>query len=355
MVNIFNRKIKLNTETTSDELGGVKKTNTTYANGFISGDKTPFIETSEFLGENHTDSNDSKEVRDFWSYLSVLNNWHQDKFNWEINNTKIDKIILEQWLFNYGELVAFKDAIGEIVLMPFIVETWDMYGEPKKVTPISVLESKNSTKFKTVHIGENAITIRHNVRSRFNNTISSGDFYKLWFKLKDAAFTRNSIYSATQLSISRLLLGGDIDSIMKSNIDKILDSSSPTLNVDAESMRQILQGKDGKLNIIELDGKISDRWINLTNFLNDAARVVGAPYDSNSQKKERKNVDETNLHNNLGNSILRTQFSLREHGVKKINEMFNVNWSVKWNEDFTNEIDLLGEVENITEKKEEKK
>lgn len=281
--------------------------------------------------------------RDFWE-SAVLNNftWRQyynrlvelaiSMFEWKNLPESIDPRFLELTLFTDGQAVFFKDEVmGYLALQNAMGGNFDVYRIPEKRRAYAVNGyQKDLTNKDSVIIYNNYL--------HTNSMLDSQMFAKRLYNL-DRAIDVNANAQKTPI----LLLCDDSERLTLENMYMQYDGNKP-----------VIKGVKGlnpnAFTVLKTDAPyVADKLYELkTQIWNEALTYLGIS-NINVTKKERLITDEVTR--NQGGTIASrySRLESRRQACDKINEMFGLNISVDYREDWSDSsfgTDTTGEKED---------
>lgn len=243
-------------------------------------------------------------------------------FKWENLPNTVDPRFLEFALLRDGRAVFFKDEALKEYLCLFCVGggALDVYGIPKQRTAYGL------NNYQYPNLNEDNSVIIYNNKLHTNLTIDLLDFAR---RLYDIDRTIDINVRAQKTPV--LITGEEKQMLGLKNLYKKYEGNEPVIYGDKHQINgEVFQ-------VLKTDAPfISKELYELkTNIWNEALTYLGISNIS-YQKQERLLTDEVNR--GLGGTIMNRNIRLseRKEACKRINEMFNLNIDVKFNEEYNN-------------------
>ncbi|UWG67531.1 MAG: Connector [Bacteriophage sp.] len=240
-------------------------------------------------------------------------------FKWEGLPESVDVRYLEMELFLTGQALFFKDdVLGYLVLGCLANGSFDVYGEPKVRRAYSRYSGYNSDSF----TDKNSVIIWNN----YMRVPSAQDVMYYAQRLWDLDSTIDINARAQKTPV--LIQCDEKQKLSLLNVYKEYDGNSPVLfgdkNLDIKGF-----------GVLKTDAPfVADKLYELKNQIwNEALTYLGISNVS-YQKRERLITDE--VARSQGGTVASrySRLAMREQACDRINEMFGLDVSVKYREDF---------------------
>lgn len=281
-------------------------------------------------GKNNFSSSLAKNMLSNNMYLRRLCELSMSMFKWEGLPESVDVRYLEMELFLTGQALFFKDdVLGYLALGCLANGSFDVYGEPKVRRAYSRYSGYNSDSF----TDKDSVIIWNN----YMRVPSAQDVMYYAQKLWDLDSTIDINARAQKTPV--LIQCDEKQRLSLLNVYKEYDGNSPVLfgdkNLDIKGF-----------GILKTDAPfVADKLYDLKNQIwNEALTYLGISNVS-YQKKERLITDEVTRGQGGTVASRYSRLSMRKQACDKINEMFGLDVSVKYREDFQIP-DVDGEVDS---------
>lgn len=281
-------------------------------------------------GKNNFSSSLAKNMLSNNMYLRRLCELSMSMFKWEGLPESVDVRYLEMELFLTGQVLFFKDdVLGYLALGCLANGSFDVYGEPKVRRAYSRYSGYNSDSF----TDKDSVIIWNN----YMRVPSAQDimYYaqRLWDL--DSAIDINAKAQKTPV----LIQCDEKQRLSLLNVYKEYDGNSPVLfgdkNLDIKGF-----------GVLKTDAPfVADKLYELKNQIwNEALTYLGISNVS-YQKRERLITDE--VARSQGGTVASrySRLAMREQACDRINDLFGLDVSVKYREDFQIP-DVDGEVDS---------
>ncbi len=282
------------------------------------------------------------------SYATSLEKIMSTIFKWEGLPEEIEGWMIERLLFWRGEC-AFWKLGDKYITTPFVKKDWDMYNLTTIANPIPYNGKGPTSKF-TLHredikpkIGffkEKAVFITNNINKK--NTLfpvitllreMQGVYVELSNERKNSRsinlFNANDKKTAKTMKneIDNIYYGNEPFAILTTASQKIIDSATR------------LGDKDKDRTVV--------LWESFSKYKKEINELVGIPFDSRAEKKERVLEQEVNVSQIQVNETLQGMLMFRERAVKEINKTFNLNITVGFDSHIENALEQQDNQEQI--------
>lgn len=247
-------------------------------------------------------------------------------FEWKNLPKSVDPRFLELTLFSDGMAVFFKDPVlNELALQCMISGQLDVYRIPKNRTAFA------SNGYRMPLTNENSVIIFNNMLHT-NSMLDVKMFSRRLYNL-DRAIDVNANAQKTPI----LIQCSENERLTMKNLYEQYDGNQPFIFGDKAL-------NTNGLKVLKTDAPfVADKLYELkTQIWNEALTYLGIS-NTNIMKKERMITDE--VQRNQGGVIASrySRLDSRKQACKKINEMFNLNISVDYREDYRIYDDLVDE------------
>lgn len=253
------------------------------------------------------------------TYLRRLCELSMSMFKWEGFPESVDVRYLEMELFLTGQALFFKDdVLGYLALGCLANGSFDVYGEPKVRRAYSRYSGYNSDSF----TDKDSIIIWNN----YMRVPSAQDVMYYAQRLWDLDNTIDINARAQKTPV--LIQCDEKQKLTLLNVYKEYDGNSPVLfgdkNMDIKGF-----------GVLKTDAPfVADKLYQLKNQIwNEALTYLGISNVS-YQKRERLITDEVTRSQGGTIASRYSRLAMREQACNKINEMFGLDVSVKYREDF---------------------
>ena len=274
-----------------------------------------------------TEFEDSLRMNNFtWrQYFNRLMELSMVMFEWENVPDTIDVRFLELTLFRNGSAIFFKDEVlGYLALASANYGKFDVYNVPRERRAYS------SNSYQKQLTNEDSVIIYNNYL-RTNSRLDVEMFAKRLYNI-DRAIDTNINAQKTPI----ILLCDENERMTYINLYKEYDGNSP-----------LIKGTKGlDLNgftVLKTDAPyVADKLQMMkTELWNEALTYLGIS-NVNTTKKERLVTDE--VIRNMGGTIASrySRLEMRRQACEKINDMFGLNMTCNYREDFNHIIDNYG-------------
>lgn len=281
-------------------------------------------------GKNNFSSSLVKNMLSNNMYLRRLCELSMSMFKWEGLPDSVDVRYLEMELFLTGQALFFKDdVLGYLALGCLANGSFDVYGEPKVRRAYSRYSGYNSDSF----TDKDSVIIWNN----YMRVPSAQDvmYYaqRLWDL--DSVIDINAKAQKTPV----LIQCDEKQRLSLLNVYKEYDGNSPVLfgdkNLDIKGF-----------GVLKTDAPfVADKLYELKNQIwNEALTYLGISNVS-YQKKERLITDEVTRSQGGTVASRYSRLAMREQACDRINDLFGLDVSVKYREDFQIP-DVYGEVDS---------
>ena len=252
-------------------------------------------------------------------YMRKLCELSMSMFKWEGLPESVDVRYLEMELFLSGQSLFFKDDVmGYLTLGCLANGSFDVYGEPVSRRAYSRYNGYNSDVF----TGKDSVIIWNN----YMRVPSAQDVMYYAQRLWDIDSTIDINVSAQKTPI--LIQCDEKQKLSLLNVYKEYDGNSPVLfgdkNLDIKGF-----------GVLKTDAPfVADKVYELKNQIwNEALTYLGISNVS-YQKRERLITDEVTRSQGGTIASRYSRLAMREQACNRINEMFGLDVSVKYREDF---------------------
>lgn len=270
-------------------------------------------------GKNNFSSSLAKNMLSNNMYLRRLCELSMSMFKWEGLPDSVDVRYLEMELFLTGQALFFKDdVLGYLALGCLANGSFDVYGEPKVRRAYSRYSGYNSDPF----TDKDSVIIWNN----YMRVPSAQDVMYYAQRLWDLDSTIDINAKAQKTPI--LIQCDEKQRLSLLNAYKEYDGNSPVLFVD--------KNLDIKgLGVLKTDAPfVADKLYELKNQIwNEALTYLGISNVS-YQKRERLITDEVTRGQGGTVASRYSRLAMREQACDRINELFGLDVSVKYREDF---------------------
>ena len=287
-------------------------------------------------GKNKFTSSLAKNMLSSNMYLRRLCELSMSMFKWEGLPESVDVRYLEKELFLTGQALFFKDdVLGYLALGCLANGSFDVYGEPKVRRAYSRYSGYNSDSF----TDKDSVIIWNN----YMRVPSAQDVMYYAQRLWDLDSTIDINAKAQKTPV--LIQCDEKQRLSLLNVYKEYDGNSPVLfgdkNLDIKGF-----------GVLKTDAPfVADKLYELKNQIwNEALTYLGISNVS-YQKKERLITDEVTRGQGGTVASRYSRLAMREQACNRINELFGLDVSVKYREDFQipnvdGEVDSEGGVED---------
>lgn len=281
-------------------------------------------------GKNNFSSSLAKNMISCNMYMRRLCELSMSMFKWEGLPESVDVRYLEMELFLTGQALFFKDdVLGYLALGCLANGSFDVYGEPKVRRAYSRYSGYNSDSF----TDKDSIIIWNN----YMRVPSAQDVMYYAQRLWDLDNTIDVNARAQKTPV--LIQCDEKQKLTLLNVYKEYDGNSPVLfgdkNMDIKGF-----------GVLKTDAPfVADKLYELKNQIwNEALTYLGISNVS-YQKRERLITDEVTRSQGGTVASRYSRLAMREQACDRINEMFGLDVSVKYREDFQIP-DVDGEVDD---------
>lgn len=256
-------------------------------------------------------------------YMHRLCELSMSMFEWKNLPETTDARYLEMSLFLNGNALAFNDeVVGFLVLDCLANGSFDVYGEPVSRRAFSRYTSYNSP----ILNKDNSVIIWNN----YLRTSSAQDVF--WYANRLWELDSTIDVNAKAQKTPVLIQCDEKQKLVLQNVYKEYDGNSPVIfgdkNLDIRGF-----------GVLKTDAPyVGDRLYELKNHIwNEALTYLGIA-NVNYQKKERLISDEV-MRSQGGTIASRfSRLAMRQQAADRINEMFGLDVSVEYRDDFNNEL-----------------
>lgn len=264
-----------------------------------------------------------KNIMGWNLYMRRLCELSMSMFEWKNLPKTADARYLEMSLFLNGNAVAFEDdVVGFLALDCLTNGSFDVYGEPVTRRAFSRYTSYNSPILNKV----NSVII-------WNNYMKTGSLQDvLWYANRMWELDSTIDVNAKAQKTPMLIQCDEKQKLVLQNVYKEYDGNSPVIfgdkNLDIRGF-----------GVLKTDAPyVADKLYELKNQIwNEALTFLGISNIS-YQKKERLISDEV-LRSQGGTIASRfSRLAMRQQAADKINEMFDLDISVEYRDDFNQEL-----------------
>ena len=270
-------------------------------------------------GKNNFSLSLAKNMISSNTYLRRLCELSMSMFKWEGLPESVDVRYLEMELFLTGQALFFKDdVLGYLVLGCLANGSFDVYGEPKVRRAYSRYSGYNSDSF----TDKNSVIIWNN----YMRVPSAQDVMYYAQRLWDLDNTIDINARAQKTPV--LIQCDEKQKLTLLNVYKEYDGNSPVLfgdkNMDIKGF-----------GVLKTDAPfVADKLYDLKNQIwNEALTYLGISNVS-YQKRERLITDEVTRGQGGTVASRYSRLAMREQACNRINEIFGLDVSVKYREDF---------------------
>lgn len=270
-------------------------------------------------GKNNFSLSLAKNMISSNTYLRRLCELSMSMFKWEGLPESVDVRYLEMELFLTGQALFFKDDVmGYLALGCLTNGSFDVYGEPKVRRAYSRYSGYNSDSF----TDKDSIIIWNN----YMRAPSAQDVMYYAQRLWDLDNTIDINARAQKTPI--LIQCDEKQKLTLLNVYKEYDGNSPVLfgdkNMDIKGF-----------GVLKTDAPfVADKLYDLKNQIwNEALTYLGISNVS-YQKRERLITDEVTRSQGGTIASRYSRLAMREQACNRINEIFGLDVSVKYREDF---------------------
>lgn len=270
-------------------------------------------------GKNNFSLSLAKNMLSSNMYLRRLCELSMSMFKWEGLPDSVDVRYLEMELFLTGQALFFKDdVLGYLVLGCLANGSFDVYGEPKDRRAYSRYSGYNSDSF----TDKNSVIIWNN----YMRVPSAQDVMYYAQRLWDLDSTIDINAKAQKTPV--LIQCDEKQRLSLLNVYKEYDGNSPVLfgdkNLDIKGF-----------GVLKTDAPfVADKLYELKNQIwNEALTYLGISNVS-YQKRERLITDEVTRGQGGTVASRYSRLAMREQACNRINELFGLDVSVKYREDF---------------------
>lgn len=265
----------------------------------------------------------TKNKASYMQYFNRLTELSISMFEWENVPNTIDTRFLELTLFGDGQAIWFKDdVLGFLCLRCMVGGTWDVYQIP------NYRRAYATNGYQMELDPENSVIIYNNM-IRTNSTLDVEVFSRRLWEL-DRAIDVNAKAQKTPI----LIQCDETQKLTMKNLYMKYEGNEPFIFGDKNLQ---LNG----LTVLKTDAPyVADKLYQLkTQIWNEALTYLGIS-NVNFQKKERMVSDE--VLRNMGGVIASrySRLEARKEACEKINDLFGLNISCKYREDFVTKDDL---------------
>lgn len=283
-------------------------------------------------GKNNFSSSLAKNMLSSNMYLRRLCELSMSMFKWEGLPDSVDVRYLEMELFLTGQALFFKDdVLGYLALGCLANGSFDVYGEPKSRRAYSRYNGYNSDSF----TDKDSVIIWNN----YMRVPSAQDVMYYAQRLWDLDNTIDINARAQKTPV--LIQCDEKQRLTLLNVYKEYDGNSPVLfgdrNLDIKGF-----------GVLKTDAPfVADKLYELKSQIwNEALTYLGISNVS-YQKRERLITDEVTRSQGGTVASRYSRLAMREQACDRINELFGLDVSVKYREDFQipdadDEVDIEG-------------
>lgn len=254
----------------------------------------------------------------------------ENVFEFENLNKFIDISYLNKTLLRQGSVAFFKDEVMGLLALPYrSLTTLDIYGRPKKIEVFSKANSYHRI------LKKKEFVIMYDNNGRYPLYLDICQFAQ-----RMANCVRTQDINISQQKTPRIWKTSQdkLASIkaMLNNVDANAESVIAHESIDIEDTECILQPAPYVADKIEV--KIDKLWA-------EFFRLIGV---ANLQEQKRERVIQDEMIASQGGTIASrySRFEPRANAIKKINEMFGENLSVKY---YDGEPSMKGELEDVSD------
>lgn len=270
-------------------------------------------------GKNNFSSSLAKNMLSNNMYLRRLCELSMSMFKWEGLPDSVDVRYLEMELFLTGQALFFKDDVmGYLALGCLANGSFDVYGEPKVRRAYSRYSGYNSDSF----TDKDSVIIWNN----YMRVPSAQDVMYYAQRLWDLDSTIDINAKAQKTPV--LIQCDEKQRLSLLNVYKKYDGNSPVLFGDKNLDINVF-------GVLKTDAPfVADKLYELKNQIwNEALTYLGISNVS-YQKRERLITDEVTRGQGGTVASRYSRLAMREQACDRINELFDLDVSVKYREDF---------------------
>ena len=257
----------------------------------------------------------------------------ENVFEFEGLNKFIDVSYLNKTLMRQGSIAWFKDEVIGVIALPYrSLTTQDIYGRPKKIEVFS----KANNYHRILNKSEFVIMYDNNGR------------YPLYLDICQMAERIANCVRTQDINISQQ----KTPRIWKTTQDKYASTKALLNNIDANVETIVTQkGEDMKVIediecILEPAPYVADKIdLHLKELWAEFFRLIGV---ANLQEQKRERVIQDEMIASQGGTIASrySRYEPRANAIKKINEKFETNISVKY---YDGEPSMKGELSDVSD------
>lgn len=267
------------------------------------------------------------------TYLTYFNKYKQicmNLFQWDNLPEGIEEKHLEEFLFQWGVAIFFKDPnMSYMCLKADRGGQLNVYGEPLNWWATGFNYHKN-------YKADNCVIIDNNkLRLPTLNFIN-------YYAMRIADIERTADVNVKANKTPYIITCDDKDVLTMKSIFNKIDGNVPAIFPDKGlNMKNIEVLKTG---VPFLGADLQDYKHTLENELLTFLGINNSPVD----KKERLITDEANSNNQLIGTFAQIQLSSRELACQQINEMYGLNVTVTRRDNISDYVDAEGDEEDDT-------
>ena len=263
-----------------------------------------------------------------------------NKYIYDNMPEELDKDIIEQFMFDKGQLVAFKYA-GLYFCLPCATAELNVYGKPTMANPVAL----NGMAMPQVYLENNYVKTGNTFKLKaerngtliYQNINKTSTIYLLQpFIDRLCVLWTNLGFNACYTRLKAVIQANSSDSkVLTDMFYQVFGNNKPfTVVSDKNNMLE-------QINKIDLDveNQAEAMWYDFDRTWNLILTFCGVNNNNNAQKKERMITDEVNANNQLIESFASVGLKYRQKCWDEFNKLFGTNVKVRLNEEAEEKIE----------------
>lgn len=299
--------------------------------------KNPVRNRNNFISNEEFNMSALDNKRSWVQYHDKLTELAVSMFEWKNLPDDIDPIFLERVLFFEGKILFFKeDGLNKFVVMRFNGNgNFDIYN-----VPVDRQAYSSPNGFTSNLTNENSVIIYNNM-IRKPSTLDMQIFSKRLYEI-DRTIDTNIKAQKTPI----LILCDEKQRLTLKNMYMQYDGNQPVIYGDKTSLNP------NSLQVLQTGAPfLADNLMDVKNrIFNEALTYLGIS-NINTQKKERMITDEVTRNQGATIANRYSRLEARRRACKQINDMFGLNITCDFREDYRT-VDELEDYDNKTEESE---
>ena len=299
--------------------------------------KNPVRNRNNFISNEEFNMSALDNKRSWVQYHDKLTELAVSMFEWKNLPDDIDPIFLERVLFFEGKILFFKeDGLNKFVVMRFNGNgNFDIYN-----VPVDRQAYSSPNGFTSNLTNENSVIIYNNM-IRKPSTLDMQIFSKRLYEI-DRTIDTNIKAQKTPI----LILCDEKQRLTLKNMYMQYDGNQPVIYGDKTSLNP------NSLQVLQTGAPfLADNLMDVKNrIFNEALTYLGIS-NINTQKKERLITDEVTRNQGATIANRYSRLESRRRACKQINDMFGLNITCDFREDYRM-VDELEDYDNKTEESE---